>query len=124
MPRNTLTSINILAELLHAQGKDAEAEPYCIEVKNGFLAVVGPDHPFTVSAAENLCGVLNALGKKGEAEAVSREFKLEERKKQVEQARGQARARAVKGKKGGSPSSPRSPPKGDANGTSEPIEVD
>ena len=37
VPRNTLTSINILAELLHTMGNNAEAEPLCREVLNGFL---------------------------------------------------------------------------------------
>ena len=58
MPRNTLTSINILAELLHSQGKHKEAEPLCREVLAGFTACVGPEHPFTVSAVENLSAVL------------------------------------------------------------------
>ena len=64
MPRNTLTSINILAELLHAQGKDEEAEPFCREVLVGFTKALGEEHPFTISSAENLVGVLRSLGKR------------------------------------------------------------
>ena len=64
VPRNTLTSINILAELLHAQGKDVEAEPFCREVLVGFTKALGEEHPFTISSAENLVGVLRSLGKR------------------------------------------------------------
>ena len=60
-PRNTLTATNILAELLHAMGKNVEAEPLVKEVLAGFLRAVGPQHPFTMSAAENLSNVLRAL---------------------------------------------------------------
>ena len=63
VPRNTLTSTNILAELMHAMKLDREAEPLCREVLNGFLRAVGPNHPFTKSGAENLSAVLRALGK-------------------------------------------------------------
>mmetsp|Transcript_22763 Transcript_22763/g.37699 ORF Transcript_22763/g.37699 Transcript_22763/m.37699 type:complete len:993 (-) Transcript_22763:437-3415(-) len=81
--RNTLTSINILAELLHAQGKDHEAEPLCREVKTGFLAALGPQHPFTVSAAENLAGVLRSLGKTAEADSILAEYpQLKDRENQ------------------------------------------
>ena len=68
VPRNTFTSINILAELLHSQGKDTEAEPLCREVLAGFAARVGPEHPFTLSAAENLAAVLIKLGRRDEAD--------------------------------------------------------
>ena len=74
IPRNTLTATNILAELLHAMKKDTDAEPYCREVLNGFLRAVGPKHPFTISAAENLAGVLRALNKIDEADKVHKQF--------------------------------------------------
>ena len=55
---------SILAELLHAQGKDVEAEPFCREVLVGFTKALGEEHPFTISSAENLVGVLRSLGKR------------------------------------------------------------
>jgi len=76
VPRNTLTSTNILAELLHAMKRDQEAEPMCREVLNGFLRVVGPNHPFTKSAAENHSAVLRALGKEDEADHLLKQFGL------------------------------------------------
>ena len=76
MPRNTLTATNILAELLHAMGRNEEAEPLVKEVLNGFLRAVGPQHPFTISAAENLSGVLRALHKAEEADKVLKQFGL------------------------------------------------
>ena len=54
--------------------KDREAEPLCREVLNGFLRAVGPQHPFTMSAADNLSGVLRALGKEDEANKVRKQF--------------------------------------------------
>ena len=74
VPRNTLTATNILAELLHSMKRYTEAEPYCREVLNGFLRAVGPQHPFTYSAAENLSKVLRGLGKKDEADEVHKKF--------------------------------------------------
>ncbi|KAL1496380.1 hypothetical protein AB1Y20_016335 [Prymnesium parvum] len=74
--RNTMTSINILAELLHSQGKDREAEPLCREVLGGFEGCFGPEHPFTVSAAENLSAVLLKMGRTDEADIVHRMYKL------------------------------------------------
>ena len=76
VPRNTLTSINILAELLHSQGKDKEAEPLCKEVLAGFTICVGPEHPFTVSAAENLSAVLRKIGRDDEADEVMGKYNL------------------------------------------------
>ena len=76
VPRNTLTSINIVAELLHSQGKDREAEPLCREVLAGFAAAVGPEHPFTVSAGENLSAVLIKLGRRDEADQLCGQFNL------------------------------------------------
>ena len=76
--RNTLTSSNILAELLHTQGKDAEAEPLTREVLGGFVEALGPKHPYSVSAAENLAGVLTKLGRESEALAVLNKFGLSE----------------------------------------------
>ncbi|KAL3910026.1 MAG: hypothetical protein SGPRY_009212 [Prymnesium sp.] len=76
VPRNTLTSINILAELLHSQGKDAEAEPLCVEVLAGFSAFFGEEHPFTVSAAENLAAVLRKVGKGEEADAIHGKYNI------------------------------------------------
>eukprot|EP00308_Calcidiscus_leptoporus_P000518 CAMPEP_0119369978 /NCGR_PEP_ID=MMETSP1334-20130426/16407_1 /TAXON_ID=127549 /ORGANISM="Calcidiscus leptoporus, Strain RCC1130" /LENGTH=987 /DNA_ID=CAMNT_0007386933 /DNA_START=47 /DNA_END=3010 /DNA_ORIENTATION=- len=86
--RNTLTSINILAELLHAQNKDKEALPLCKEVHKGFIGALGAEHPITLSAAENLFGVLKSLGHQSEADAINKEFKLEERRAQMQQQRG------------------------------------
>jgi len=74
VPRNTLTATNILAELLHAMKLDSQAEPHCRDVLNGFLRAVGPNHPFTISAAENLSGVLRALKKDDEADKVHKQF--------------------------------------------------
>jgi len=74
VPRNTLTATNILAELLHSMKRDEEALPHCRDVLNGFLRAVGPQHPFTVSAAENLAGVLRALKKDDEADKVHKQF--------------------------------------------------
>jgi len=76
VPRNTLTSINILAELLHVQGKDAEAEPLCREVLGGFTRALGEEHPFTVSSAENLAGVLGSLKRQDEADSILAKFNL------------------------------------------------
>ena len=74
--RNTLTAANILAELLHSAGKDVEAEPLCREVLAGFRAAVGESHPFTVSAAENLAGVLRTLKKPDEADDLLQRYGL------------------------------------------------
>ena len=74
--RNTLTATNILAELLHTMGNNDEALPLCREVLNGFLRAVGPNHPFTISAAENLSNVLRALGQVDEADKVLKNFGL------------------------------------------------
>lgn len=76
VPRNTLTSINILAELLHSQGKNHEAEPLCREVLNGFNGCFGPEHPFTVSAAENLAAVLRKMGRVDEADELHGRYNL------------------------------------------------
>jgi len=46
------------------------------QVLNGFLRAVGPQHPFTISAAENLSGVLRALHKAEEADKVLKQFGL------------------------------------------------
>jgi len=87
--RNTLTAINILAELLHAQGKDREAEPLCREVQKGFLSACGPDHPVTISAHENLAGVLKALGKDDEAAKLLAKYpQIEARRKAMQNGRG------------------------------------
>ena len=80
-PRNTLSSTNVLAQLLHAQGKDKEAEPFCKEVLGGFLRACGPKHPFTLSAAENFAGVLFANGKTGEGEGVLRQMQCRDPRK-------------------------------------------
>ena len=77
--RNTLTAANILAELLHSAGKDVEAEPLCREVLAGFRAAVGESHPFTVSAAENLAGVLRTLKKPDEADDLLQRYGLKAR---------------------------------------------
>merc|ERR1719482_325830 len=74
--RNTLTATNILAELLHTTGKNEEAEPICREVLNGFLRAVGPQHPFSVSAVENLSNVLRMVGKADEADKLVKQFGL------------------------------------------------
>jgi len=74
VPRNTLTASNILAELLHTMGNNQEALPLCRDVLNGFLRAVGPQHPFTMSAADNLSNVLRALGKADEADKVLKQF--------------------------------------------------
>ena len=76
VPRNTLTSINILAELLHAQSKDREAEPLCREVLVGFTKALGEEHPFTISSAENLAGVLRSLNKEKESDRILNKFGL------------------------------------------------
>ena len=75
-PRNTLTATNILAELLHTMGRNEEAEPLVRDVLAGFLRAVGPQHPFAVSAAENLANVLRALNKSDEADKVMKQFGL------------------------------------------------
>ena len=98
VPRNTLTAMNILAELLHAQNKDAEAEPLCREVLGGFTQAVGPRHPFSISAAENLSAVLRAIKKTDEADAVLQQFGLSRpcetvgEETEVNSARGRERA--------------------------------
>merc|ERR1719424_1465310 len=74
VPRNTLAASNILAELLHTMGNNQEALPLCRDVLNGFLRAVGPQHPFTMSAADNLSNVLRALGKADEADKVLKQF--------------------------------------------------
>ena len=74
--RNTLTSSNILAELLHTQGKDTEAEPLTREVLDGFVVALGPKHPYAISAAENLAGVLRNLGRGPESDAVLKQYGL------------------------------------------------
>ena len=78
--RHSVTATNIMAEILHAQGKNQEAEPLCRQVLSDFLQAVGPEHPFTRSAAGNLVGVLRARG--GGEEEVARlteNFKLDEK---------------------------------------------
>jgi tetratricopeptide (TPR) repeat protein len=74
VPRNTLTASNILAELLHSMGNNDEALPLCRDVLNGFLRAVGPQHPFTMSAADNLSNVLRAVGHSDEADKVLKQF--------------------------------------------------
>ena len=56
--------------------RSEEAEPLVKDVLNGFLRVVGPQHPFSVSAAENLSNVLRALHKSDEADKVLKQFGL------------------------------------------------
>ena len=56
--------------------RSEEAEPLVKDVLNGFLRVVGPQHPFSISAAENLSNVLRALHKSDEADKVLKQFGL------------------------------------------------
>lgn len=61
---------------MHSQGKHKEAEPLCKEVLAGFFAAVGPEHPFTISACENLSAVLRKNGKDAEADETLAKFAI------------------------------------------------
>jgi len=114
VPRNTLTATNILAELLHTMGLDAEAEPLCREVLNGFLRAVGPQHPFTVSAVDNLSNVLRSLNRVDEADKVLKQFGMKTPLQGVsEEAEGDENGG------GGGGGGPNSPPKSLTNGSAD-----
>ena len=57
-PLSTLTSVNNLAELLHAQGDLPGAERLQRRALAGREARLGPDHPDTVIAVWNLATTL------------------------------------------------------------------
>ena len=60
---HTLTSINGMANLLHAQGKHAEAEPLCREALEVRRATLGDRHPDTLTSINNMALLLKAQGK-------------------------------------------------------------
>jgi len=70
---NTLTSINNLGGLLHAQGKLSEAEPYLREALETSQRVLGDGHADTLISVQNLGFLLQAQGKLSEAEPYFRE---------------------------------------------------
>ena len=56
--------IRVGAGSARCSSSHAEAEPFCREVLVGFTKALGEEHPFTISSAENLVGVLRSLGKR------------------------------------------------------------
>jgi len=70
---DTLVSLCNMGQLLVAQGKLAEAEPYFHQTLQGFRLVLGDEHPETLRSIANLGGVLQKQGKLKEAEAHYRE---------------------------------------------------
>ena len=54
---DTLSSMNNLAVLLHAQGKLAESEALFMETLEGFRAALGPHHPNSLNAERGLAQV-------------------------------------------------------------------
>ena len=92
-----------MAEILHSQGKETEAEPLCREVLGGFVAALGPEHPFAVSAAENLSAVLRKLGKLDEADSLTQKFNLKRPLGPVTEGGGGAKGANGKSPNGKSP---------------------
>lgn len=108
IPRNTLTSLNILTEVLHTQGKDKEAEPLCREAVAGFDKGVGPKHPYTLQSVDMLCAVLQKVGKSAEAMRLSKQYNLDEemsgKGKGKGGAKGSGGGRGTAGGRGGASS--------------------
>ena len=70
---DTLISINNMGMLLQAQGKLAEAEPFCREALEISRRVLGEEHPDTLSTTNNMGFLLAAQGRIAEAEPYLRE---------------------------------------------------
>jgi tetratricopeptide (TPR) repeat protein len=68
----TLTSVNVLASVLHSQGKYEEAEEMSRRALSGREKELGKEHPDTLSSATNLASVLQSQGKYTEAEKMNR----------------------------------------------------
>ncbi|MDP7572015.1 MAG: tetratricopeptide repeat protein, partial [Myxococcota bacterium] len=70
---DTLSSINNLGLLLHAQGKHAEAETLLGEALEGRRRTLGDEHPHTLISIKNLGSLLLDQDKYAEAETLWRE---------------------------------------------------
>jgi CHAT domain-containing protein len=71
--RQTLTSLDNLAYLYHAQGRYGEAEQLNREALLASREVLGPRHPDTITSLNNLAGLYGDQGRYGEAEPILRE---------------------------------------------------
>ncbi len=60
-------SLNNLAELYHAQGRYAEAEPFYERALAIWEKVLGPDHPHVAKGLENSAALLRKTGRATEA---------------------------------------------------------
>ena len=65
---DTATSLNNLAVLYSAQGRDAEAEPLHLRALEIRESSLGPDHPDTAASLNNLAILYSAQGRDEEAE--------------------------------------------------------
>jgi tetratricopeptide (TPR) repeat protein len=77
---DTLTSMNILASVLHNQGKYDEAEGMHRQVSELRKQLLGNEHPDTLTSMNDLANILKSQGKYEEAERLHRQ-ELELREK-------------------------------------------
>ncbi|KIW17568.1 hypothetical protein PV08_04763 [Exophiala spinifera] len=68
----SLESLELMATVLHYQGKYEDAEAMIRRVLAGRERELGENHPFTLTSVSNLAEVLRSRGKYEEAEAMSR----------------------------------------------------
>ena len=69
---DTLTTVDSLAGLLHAQGKLAEAERLCRRALEGYEQQLGAHHLSTLLSVNNLASLLQVQGKLTKAERLCR----------------------------------------------------
>ncbi len=67
---HTATSLNNLAGLYDAQGKDEQAEPLLKRALAIREQQLGPEHPHTAIARENYISLLRAMGREAEVKQV------------------------------------------------------